>query len=243
MRTLLSLLALALIVSPAAHAQQISTRLVQVPSAASNATDYSRGYEVDADTGWTPTDTGGLISRYSTTQAHSGTHSMEVAGGGVTTQAYQTYDSGATRTATSICLWFYTPTVSGDDVVYLLNWGGATTGSPSIRVSYSRFSGAYYFRIRGTTFPAGVTSVSTGAWYRLELDYVGGGTCSLTIYDASGSLVETITATAASANARYLHIGRGAATALTTWSALYIDDLGIDWTDATHPLWPYTVNN
>ena len=210
-----------------------------------NAVDASRGFEVDSDpSGWSETDTGSQVARFSTSQANSGTHSLELLNT-VVTVGYQTYDIGSAKSGLSMCTWVRTPSTGTDDICAIINL--STTGDPNdpcVRIFYQNDAGSRYFRLRGTTFPAGATSLSAATWYRLELVMVGSSTSTLKIFDTGGSQVGSdITVTADAANARYVLLGRSTATAGATFSAMYYDDWGIDWTDSTSPLWSFTVAN
>lgn len=215
-----------------------------------NATDATRGYEVNSNpSGWTTnSDAEGKLNIFDTAQAYQLTHSISVTLGATTTKAYQTYDSGANRTASSSCLWFYANTsTGGDDALYIWEIGGTAAGSsPNLRIAYQKSSGSYYFRIRGTTFPAGVTALTTPAWYRLEVQYVKNATSTLKIFNTSGTQIGSDVTCTASANAvdRYFHAGVCETVATTGWSPVYLDAVGLAWSGTpAYPLWPYTVNN
>lgn len=211
-----------------------------------NATDATRGFEVDSDpAGWTEGDTGSLLNRYDNAQAHSGARSMSVAGT-ATTVAWQSYNMGAVRSALSACFWFYTPSsTGGDDAPVILSIAvTAPSSSPSCRVYFRKLSGNYRFRIRGATDTSGSVNMSTGAWHRLEVQYVQNGTSTLKVYDSGGTLLETLTCTAGNNSCDEFTIGRAEAAATTTWTTAYFDDVGIAWTGTpAYPLWPYTVSN
>jgi len=208
-----------------------------------NTVDMSRGFEADSDpTGWAETDTGSLLNRYDSAQAHSGTYSMSIVGSTVTA-AYQRYDIGSNKTDVSISQWFYAPSSSaGDDVITIGNMG-QSIGTTTARIYWRKSAGAYNFGIRGTAFVWDTTSITAGAWYRLELDITQNATSILTIYNTSGTQVATVSCTANNNAVRYLHFGKVDPTGTTGWGGLYFDDIGSDWTDATTPLWQYSVSN
>ena len=213
-----------------------------VPPASLNTTDVTRGFEADSDpAGWTETDTGAILDRFDTTQAHSGTHSMSVAGADATVAYYQ-YATGATRAAMSLCFWFWGPSSSGGDANITLGSIAASLGTTGIRLYWNKTSGVYYARLRGTTFPAVSLSIPSNTWHRWEILYAQGATSTLNIYDTDGNLVGTLSLTANNNASQYIYLG-SLDTKSTAWSALYIDDIGADWTDSTAPLWEYTVEN
>jgi hypothetical protein len=215
--------------------------------AANNTVDMSRGFEIveteRSDTAsWSETDTASLLDDVDSTQAHSGTNSMSVLGNDATA-AYQTYDAGEEKTTLSISFWFYAPESStNDDGVVIATWSAAT-GSHNARFYYRKSSGGYNFGIRGTAAVYGEVDVATGAWYRVEGYVKKNDTSTVTIYNTTGDQVDTVSCTANNNAARYLYIGKQGATATTGWGIFYFDDLGMDYTDATTPLSPFTVAN
>lgn len=246
-RAISILLALAVLcLTTGASWQAVLTGIV---SDTGNAVDTSRGYEVNSDpSGWaTTSDVEGKINIYSTAQAAHGTHSFVVTPSGTVTKAYQTYDAGANRTAASYCFWFYSSTSStGDDSLEIFNIGTSTGGSSNLRVYWSKASGSYYFRLRGTSFPSGVTAITTGAWYRLEVQYVKNSTSTLKIFDAAGTQQGSDITVTASNNAtdRYVNFGLVGNSATTGWSDLYWDSVGMAWSGTpAYPLWSYTISN
>jgi hypothetical protein len=208
-----------------------------------NTTDMSRGFETPEteradDAKWTETDTGSLLDDVDATQAHSGTNSMSVAFDG-DTDAYQTYDIGSNKTDISISFWFYTGAGPEGDVNAVIGSFGQAVGTTTIRVYYQKASGVYHFGLRGTSFCWGDAGVTANNWYRLEVDVTQNNTSTLYIYNAAGAEVDNVSCTANDNGVRYLffgHIGSSPG-----WSTFYFDDLGIDYTDATTPLSPFTV--
>lgn len=212
-----------------------------------NTVDMSRGFEVDSDpSGWAETDTGSKLNRYDTAQAHSGTHSMSVIVDADAVVAYQRYDMGAVKANLSFAFWHYAPAgAPGTQSSVIATVGAATPGTNSLRLyyDYTNVGTAYHYRIRGTTFPAGVTALTTGQWYRLEVVYVQNGTSTLTVYNSAGTQIDTVSVTAANNNSQYIFFGVPESTGTARWNAMYFDDIGLDFTDSTSPLWPYTVGN
>lgn len=211
-----------------------------------NTTDMSRGFETPEteradDAKWTETDTASLLDDVDSGQAHSGTNSMVVLGN-ATTEAHQIYDTGETRTDISISVWIYAPDSSGgDDSPRLVQFGASSTGTYGMWAGFRKASGAYYFIARGAgDIVAGTTSITANAWYRLEIDYTKNDTSTVKVYNTAGSLLDTVSITATNNASRYLFLGK-IANSTTTWGSFYFDDLGIDYTDATTPLSPFTV--
>lgn len=246
MRTTLSLLLTGLLGVLSCGAQQVSTRLVQPAAAASNTTDWSKGYESTVlESGLVETDTGSKLDYASTTQAHTGTRSMSVTIDADSVVAHVRKDMGATRASASGAFWFYAPAATTGDIdIQIFTVGGASIGTQSLRVFYSHSGANYGFRLRGSTFPTlGDTIVPTAAWYRLEWVYVQNGTSTLAVYDAAGVQVgSTISLTANNTACQYLYYGV-TTTGTSRFAAMYYDDIGADWTDSTSPLWPYTIND
>lgn len=221
---------------------------VACAAASLNTVDASRGFEADSDpTGWTKTDTEAKINRYSTAQYKSGSHSM-LLGGGTTTVAYYTYDIGSNKTKVSICFWFYTSTTadySNDNMILSLDPSNAFSGSYVVRVYWRKTGGAgsYLFALSGATGPTNMdANVSTGGWYRVELLVEKNTTSTMKIFNAAGTQVgSTVSLNANNQNIRYIGLGNGQASGV--FGDAYFDNFGIDWTDATSPLWEFTVSN
>jgi hypothetical protein len=214
-----------------------------VAASAGNTTDITRGFEADSDSSWTKTDTASILNRYDTGQAHSGTHSMSIAGTD-TTIAYYTYDIGSNKTTISMCFWFYAPSTSlAYDNAPIAGIGQSVTDY-AVRVYYRRYSNYYYFGFRGAAgISWGTYQVTTGAWYRVEIVTTQNDVSTMTVYNSAGTQVDQITRTAYNFPLRYIRVGRTVATSSTDWSTWYWDDIGADWTDATTPLWSFTVSN
>lgn len=219
----------------------------KAPAGASmNTVDMSRGFEIPEasradDAAWTLSEGAAITNVQDTAQKHAGTYSFSVAGGATTYGGYM-YDTGATRTSVSICVWFYAPSSSGgDDGLRVLQFGASSTGTFGAHVLFKKASGVYTFDATGNGTANGTTSITAGAWYRLELTFTQNAAGVLKVYNSAGSLLDTINYTGANNASRYLWTGKVVSSATTSWEALYIDDAGIDWTDATTPLWQYTV--
>jgi hypothetical protein len=214
--------------------------------AGGNAVDMSRGFEVNSDpSGWAAkTDTGSLINLYDTAQPHTGTHSMSILGN-ATTAAYQQYDMGATRTPVSFAQWVYLPSSStGDDTYWTACAGTSACSSPAIRWGFGKVSGAYKAKMAGVATYTGTVSLTANAYYRLEVSYIQSGAISLTVFNSSGTQVDAISGTAQNAvPTRYFINGRYAINVTTGWGTWHIDDVGLDYTTAVSPLWPFTVGN
>jgi len=213
-----------------------------VPPASLNTTDVTRGFEADSDpAGWTETDTGAILNRFDATQAHSGTHSMSVAGADATVAYYQ-YATGATRAAMSLCFWVWGPSSSGGDASIIVGSISASIGTHGVRMYWTKKSGVYYANLRGASLPNPVISIQPDTWYRWEVLYAQGATSTLNVYNTVGDLQGTVSLTASDNASQYIYVGSLAAKNVG-FSALYIDDIGADWTDSTAPLWEYTVAN
>lgn len=216
-----------------------------VPTSASlNTVDMSRGFEADSDpAGWAETDTTSSLNRYDTAQAHSGTHSMSVTVAQDNVKAFQYYDMGGTSSPISVSFWFYTGGLSQNtntDIFFLSSSSACTSGG--VRINLDRSSGVHRLKVRGTASATGIV-FSTGEWYRLELSYTQNSTTRLTVYNASGVSQGYDEVTANNTNSRYLCFGTLSNSASGTTGSHYWDDIGSDWTDATSPLWPFTVGN
>lgn len=209
-----------------------------------NDVDWSKGFESGTvETGLVETDTNSKLDLAATGQVHNGSQSMSVITDADAVIAYVQYDSGAPRSAASICFWHYADTATTDITLDIMAVAASTIGTQNLRCYYRNASGVYSYVIRGTTLPTGIT-VTTGAWYRIEINYVQNATCTLRVYDSGGTQVGSDqTVTANNNSCQYFYFGAPESSGTTRINTLYWDDIGIDWTDSTYPLWPYSVSN
>ena len=213
-----------------------------VAGGAMNTVDMSRGFESGTSTGWTVgADAGSKITVQDGTQKHSGSYALSVNFDADNVIAYMNYDMGATKTALSMCIWFYAPTMTNDAAfsipIMVIN-NRTDDGVSAIRLYYALASGQYKIGIRGADGPNYV-DVTGNAWYRLEVNWVNNASSTLYIYDSSGAAVGNTSATSSNVASRYLHFGPDSTE--TPRGVMYFDDIGVDWTDSTTPLWEYVV--
>jgi hypothetical protein len=207
-------------------------------AAAGNATDYKRDFETDSNTGWSETDAASKLNYYSTTYAHGGTHSMGITIDGDSIAAYNAYDMGSTYTTFSVCFWIYLSSYTGGSAREM----ALTQGVDMITRLYLNDVGTNQpgIAIRGTAFSSYI-EIATGAWYRIEWKNVDQGNSTLSIYNVAGAQVgttQTVTGNNSYGGVQTIWVGSNGG--VDARYGMYIDDLGIDWTDGTSPLWPYS---
>lgn len=217
---------------------------------AENTTNMTRGFEVDSDpSGWTETDTASKLNRYDTAQAKQGTHSMSITVDADGTTAYQQYNIGSAQTHISVSLWFYaTASTAGNYTqlreVFQISASSGGGGQQAVKVDFYKSGTSYTLRITGTGAASTVAITTLNAWYRLELDITTNSTSTMAVYDAAGSQVgSTASVTAENKNQQYLIFGVVTASQATDRYVQTFDAIGVDWTDATTPLYPFTVGD
>jgi hypothetical protein len=222
-----------------APAQAGGIMLIQqgVPAVSNlNTVNISRGFEVDSQpTNWTDTWT----SRYSTAQYRGGGHSaLAQKTADASTTAEGKYTNGTGVTPTSLCAWIR-PTFTADGTVQVIGVGSDSDWAIVVRIQKN--TGVLTIAGTGITGTIDISAYES-TWIRFELLAVKAGTSTLYVYDAAGNAIGNLSGTAANQALKYLHFGLFEATG-TARCTLYYDDIGADWTDATTPLWEYTVDN
>jgi len=220
-----------------------------ISGSVNNTVDMSRGFESDSDpSGWTETDTGSKLNRYDNTTAASGTYAMSVTVDEDSVKAYQEYNIGSDKTTASVSFWFYAVESTAGNFtqvrpVFMPTASSGGGGNQVIATDFYKSGTTYALRIVGTT-TASITISTMPAWYRLEYSLTKNGNCSLSVYDSDGTQVGTTqTVTGKDKNIQYLIFGMYGASQSTDRYVQRIDAIGVDWTDATTPLYPFTVKN
>lgn len=212
-------------------------------SVANNTTDWNKGFE-SGITDMTETDASSKLDPAATGKFHSGSKSLSVTLDADSVVAYVKKDLGAVKSAMSICFWHYADTSStGDYSLQLAVVGQSTVGNWCLAGYYSKVGSTYGYKLRGTGYST-VQAVTTGNWYRVEIQYVQNSTTTLKVFDSAGAQVGSDqTCTANNNNSQYLYFGSCVTSGTTRWNTIYIDDIGVDYTDSTFPLWPYALSN
>lgn len=217
-----------------------------VTASGNNSVDMSRGFEVNSNpSGWAAKDDdSSLMNLYDSASSHSGTYSMSILGNNTDT-AYQVYDMGATRTPVSLSQWVYIPTNSGASDYFNLGWiGAASPGTLGMKWLIVENTGVYNLKGNGAAgYVTGTVNLTVNAWFRIEVAYTQNASSTIKIYNATGTLLDTVTVTAYNTNSRYFGNGKGQTNVTTTWGTFYFDDVGLNYSSPVYPLWPYTVGN
>ena len=210
-------------------------------------TDMTRGFEVAIPAGWT-SHAGGLIAEESTTQFKDTAQSMALT---LTngTDDFQYYDMTEGKAAFSASFWFRTPGVNGTTTsnmtIFTASTGTASMGGTlGMRVYLNHYS-TNLVRIvaRGTDFGAYVV-VDANAWVRIEIDFVQNAATQVDVYNTVGELIGSADITALDNAPRYLLFGSDGSNSVGLDTQLvYFDGIGLDFTDSTYPLYPFTVGN
>lgn len=199
---------------------------------------------------WTLIDPDTNINTADNTAEKNGTYGMSLDLDGATANmdanVYVRFTHAAERTEKVIGFWRYIPTLTDTSYSMTVLWAtGDSNANPyNLQLAMSVVtSGSTLakFTIVGASTSSSI-NVAPGAWYFFSIDYVLNSTSTLKIYNASGTLQGTVTATASNnAGAVYIYDFFG-------WSVFtadpaedidhFIDDAIIDWTHLTYPILP-----
>ena len=146
------------------------------------------------------------------------------------------YDMGAARDDISYGCWVRLPSSGSDYAFEAIThaYNQSSMGTNITRLYFSRSSGVYSFRLRGADFGSGIT-ISADTWYWITVHSKRNDTSDINVYGTNEALVGTdsvVGRDTASCSALTL----GTDTAVDQNIDFYVDDLVIDWTDATFPL-------
>jgi hypothetical protein len=151
--------------------------------------------------------------------------------------SYAQYNLPAVKTNISVGFWWRAPNTpswaGGNKIAYAYNVAmvkftqQGTAGQPKILLGYGGSEGTVS------------SALTPNNWYWITAKFVRNGTCSCTIYDSTGAAIATQPGdvTGLNNNIESLLIGdNNAHIAANTFSS--IDDVVVDYTDATYPLGP-----
>jgi len=145
------------------------------------------------------------------------------------------YNPPSAKTNISVGFWYRAPDTPA--------WAGSMNivyayYVASIQVLQEGTAGTPKIRLKSADTGTSSTSLTPGNWYWITAKVVKGGTCSCTVYDATGAALATQPGNVTGRNniIDALVIGDDAyIVANTFWG---VDDVVIDYTDATYPLGP-----
>lgn len=195
---------------------------------------------------WSETDADANINSADTAAKYYGAKGLSLNWRGATEgydTSYISLDLGATRDTFSLGFWYYVPTTTGATIAVIAMRTSATTGggttSSNIRFYFNRASGVYSMKLRNLAgdYSANIKTLpASGAFYWVTIKHVRNATSTLRVYDTAGDEVDAATecSVTASDNAnRYLVWYTGAYDEDVNF---FIDDVVVDYTDATYPL-------
>jgi len=120
------------------------------------------------------------------------------------------------------------------DVVFFKAWDGSKN-IMRLKVTRDNTTTTMAF-VDGT--PSGSVTLSHATWYWVSIQIVKNSTSTVSVYGATGTLIGSATATAANFDITKFSYGLLIADAQSAGRKMYIDDILLDITDATHPLGP-----
>lgn len=210
-----------------------------MPTFHGQTVDLWEDFEDALGAGWTAADPDTNLS-LAAGAAYAGAQGFRMdqnGASGTPDAAYESYNTGAERTDLSVGFWYRGPAYTGDpENAIIFNWGNSNGGTTNVRAYWRKASGVYRLAIRGTAFSTGVT-VSTATWYWVTIDLNKNGTCTLRVYDTTGTQVGSDdTCTANNSACNYLIVGATSVGARDENVNHDWDDFVADWTDATWPL-------
>jgi len=170
------------------------------------------------------TDTNSILTTNSTDYANTGTKSVKIAMGAVDQVAYIAYDTGGSDGDCSVRFYLRIPddfsTSAGGQAIQVMD-GCQYAPLNGNRLNLFMLPPGLFATSSGTS---SYINVSDGTWYRVELDYNAGGTCTFALYTTGDILVGSETFAGRAESIRYFDFGQlksSTADALT----YYIDDI------------------
>jgi hypothetical protein len=155
----------------------------------------------------------------------------------VASSDYIRYSAGSALGNTSFGFWYYLPTLGNAKAVYLLKIMDPAFADVGVEVAFYDNNGSNCKVLIGAS--TGTNVFTQNAWYWLTGKIVKNSTSYLSVYNSSGTRVETdLTVTAANKDPSYFYLGGNSANSAGMSGAGYFDDFVLDWTDATYPLGP-----
>jgi TRAP-type C4-dicarboxylate transport system substrate-binding protein len=119
-------------------------------------------------------------------------------------------------------------------------WSGHSGGYANLKIRNDNTSGTYTLKLVGSTTSSTVT-VDATSWWWVTVQSVSGGTSSMKVYDASGTVVNAVAVTCTGdgtgGDVQYLSVG-SETTSTSGAGTCYIDNLVINTTAGTFPLGP-----
>ena len=194
---------------------------------------------------WTITDAGSSLSistsgSQHTTSTVNGTADTGTRGMAINCTAAATarieYDSATTHSDLTMSCWYFTPTIGNFDSDEFMG----ILGGSSHYASFGQGGGTTTRYIQWLAAGSGTITVTAGQWYWVTMQLSQAGTCSLSVYNASGTQVGSTITKAATGIAMDQFVW-GAILAPSASGAsptAYLDNCVIDWTHNTFPLGP-----
>jgi hypothetical protein len=187
---------------------------------------------------WSETDTASRVNVADDTAEYRGTYGMSYAAS-VTDAGYAVYDFATSPTTVSLGFWFKTGTYA-NKFAGITSWMSTYSDGGSTGM-YMRGGGNDSIILLGCSLNAGGDiEVANATWYWVTMKLVrngAAGTSSMAIYNTAGSQVgSTITFAFPDEEIQFLRFGFESGTASST--AVFYDEIYVDWTDGTFPLGP-----
>ena len=162
-------------------------------------------------TEWTETDPDTIISTYDSTEVKNGTYALSIATDGVNREDnYVQANTGGADGDFSISFWYYAYDVADyNDHVIMASTESATIAEGSgfdIRhIHYD--TGNAQFKVSAGASNDTSSSISTNAWYRIEIDFNQNASSTVEIYNTAEALQDTLTFTAQNKALQYHTFG------------------------------------
>lgn len=204
---------------------------------ASGATErFESGAGAFCTTGWTETDVDGDINTFATDQFVTGTHAYKFS----YTSDHVSVIQNQVGTEAAFTMRFYVRWSGVDDSVggetmniLTFDDGNNPASGNNLEIYFRRNASSVGMRIGSTAGP----DLTENTWYRIELDMVTSGTCSMRTFSIGGAEVGTAV-TATSGGACY-HVFAGTDTAASTTlsqpASVWIDNIIVD-PASTYPI-------
>lgn len=176
------------------------------------------------------TDVGSNISTFNTSQYHGGAHSLSIAATGTAPDNRITADLGANEDSYKMTFWFYVPASNAwDNQTIFTTTSGAQvlTDHPILLRNQGNNFRLNFYDSYGKTSDGTDVAYPDAAWYKITLNITRAGTSTLSLYNASSILLDTLSVTSPDNPARYIIFTSGT----NAGGTIYFDDIQYDSTN------------
>lgn len=236
------------------HSAVIALKNVAVPASCEPA-GVDEYYDLEAaslPTGWAETDTATMLDFQDSTDSKcSASNSMSIDIDS-SADAFISYNMGEEKVTASTGFWWKAPTITAETMDLMISGlGGGAYASANVIVFFRKQAGpTYRLYLYGWAFSTNYYTVTSGNWYYVAYKNTegaadGNSAGSMYLFDSNGDAVNhngsaaELTLTGKDGGTQqYFSYGFYYTANDSGSNKMFIDDISIDTTGATHPLGP-----